>query len=155
MPPYLFGSEIRKTAEVNKKSHELIHQTLIDLLPPLRDFKITHRWGGVIAIPRNWLPGLRFDPSSGLGVLGGYVGEGVAAANLAGRTMAELILRHDTERVTLPWVGVKSRRWEPEPLRWLGVRTSRRLMGSADVSETRTNKTSKSAMLIAHLLRGD
>jgi len=37
----------------------------------------------------------------------------------------------------------------------LGVRTSRRLMGSADISETRTNKTSKSAMLIAHLLRGD
>tara|TARA_B100000029_G_scaffold191971_1_gene189996 strand:+ start:13643 stop:15034 length:1392 start_codon:yes stop_codon:yes gene_type:complete len=155
MPPYLFGSEIRKTAEVNKKSHELIHQTLIDLLPPLRDFKITHRWGGVLAIPRNWLPGLRFDRFSGLGVLGGYVGEGVAAANLAGRTMAELILRHDTERVTLPWVGVRSRRWEPEPLRWLGVRASRRLMGSADISETRTNKTSKSAMLIAHLLRGD
>ena len=155
MPPYLFGSEIRKTAEVNKKSHELIHQILIDLLPPLRDFKITHRWGGVLAIPRNWLPGVRFDPFSGLGVLGGYVGEGVAAANLAGRTMAELILSHDTERVRLPWVGVRSRRWEPEPLRWLGVRASRRLMGAADISETRTNRTSKSAMLIAHLLRGD
>lgn len=109
----------------------------------------------MLAIPRNWLPGLHFDFRTGLGVLGGYVGEGVAAANLAGRTMSELILEHDTDRVTLPWVGAVSRRWEPEPLRWLGVRTSRRLMGSADLSETRSNKTSKSAMLIAHLLRGD
>lgn len=154
-PPYLYGSKIKENIEVNDKSQESIHKTLIDLLPILRDSKITHHWGGVLAIPRNWLPGLHFDSRTGLGVLGGYVGEGVAAANLAGRTMSELILEHDTDRVTLPWVGAVSRRWEPEPLRWLGVRTSRRLMGSADLSETRSNKTSKSAMLIAHLLRGD
>ena len=83
---------------------------------------------------RNWLPGLHFDSRTGLGVLGGYVGEGVAAANLAGRTMSELILEHDTDE-SPSWVGAVSRRWEPEPLRWLGVRTSRRLMGSADLSE--------------------
>ena len=26
-----------------------------------------------------------------------------------------------TDLVRLPWVGHRSRRWEPEPLRWLGV----------------------------------
>ncbi len=154
-PPYLFGSKIKATVETNIKSFETIHETLLDLLPVLRDSQITHHWGGVLAIPRNWLPGLRFDSRTGLGVLGGYVGEGVAAANLAGRTMSELILKQDTDRVSLPWVGAVSRRWEPEPLRWLGVRTSRRLMSSADLSETRSNKTSRSAMFVAHLLRGD
>ncbi|MFF7312629.1 hypothetical protein [Streptomyces sp. NPDC008137] len=31
-------------------------------------------------------------------------------------------LGHDTELTRLPWVGHTSRRWEAEPLRWLGGR---------------------------------
>ena len=59
--------------------------------------------------------GLRLDKLSGVGFLGGYVGEGVAAANLAGRTMADLILERQSDLISLPWVGVRSRKWEPEP----------------------------------------
>ncbi len=154
-PPYLYGSRIDSSIEGNEISHEAVWRNLIDLLPQLKDVSITHRWGGVLAIPRNWLPGLRFEKGSGLGALGGYVGEGVAAANLAGRTMADLILNLQTDLVSLPWVGVHSRRWEPEPLRWIGVRTSRRFMGSADTTETRTGKTAWLAMKAAHFLRGD
>jgi glycine/D-amino acid oxidase-like deaminating enzyme len=154
-PPYLYGSRIDSSIEGNEISHETVWRNLIDLLPQLKDVSITHRWGGVLAIPRNWLPGLRFEKASGLGALGGYVGEGVAAANLAGRTMADLILNLKTDLVSLPWVGVHSRRWEPEPLRWVGVRTSRRFMGSADMTETRTGKTAWLAMKAAHFLRGD
>ncbi|MEC7924311.1 MAG: FAD-dependent oxidoreductase, partial [Actinomycetota bacterium] len=79
----------------------------------------------------------------------------VAAANLAGRTMADLVLELQTDIVSLPWVGVQARRWEPEPLRWVGVRASRHLMGSADISETRSDTTAWIAMKVAHLLRGD
>lgn len=154
-PPYLFGSRIDSGIESNLQSHTFVWENLVNLLPQLKDVAITHRWGGTLAIPRNWLPGLRFDKLSGVGFLGGYVGEGVAAANLAGRTMADLILERQTDLVSLPWVGVRSRKWEPEPLRWLGVRISRRFMGSADASETRTQKTAKLAMKAAHLLRGD
>ena len=154
-PPYLFGSKIDSKIEGNEPSHEVVWKALIDLLPQLKDVAITHRWGGTLAIPRNWLPGLRYEKAHGFGILGGYVGEGVAAANLAGRTMADLVLESETDIVSLPWVGVKARRWEPEPLRWIGVRASRRLMGSTDLSETRTDKTGKLAMKVAHLLRGD
>ena len=56
--------------------------------------------GRHIAIPRNWLPGLRLDKLSGVGFLGGYVGEGVAAANLAGRTMADLILERQSDLIS-------------------------------------------------------
>ena len=45
----------------------------------------------------------------------------MAAANLAGRTLADLITGVDSELTRLPWVGHRSRRWEPEPLRWLGI----------------------------------
>ena len=108
----------------------------------------------MLGIPRNWLPGVRFDPRTGEGVLGGYVGEGVAASNLAGRTMAELVAESDTERTSLPWVGVSSRRWEPEPLRWLGVRASRALLGMADRRELRSDRPDRLLSGVARLLRG-
>ena len=46
---------------------------------------------------------------------------GVAAANAAGRGLADLIRGVDSDLVHLPWVGHRSRPWEREPLRWLGV----------------------------------
>lgn len=152
--PYLFGSKIAEDTEYHLASHEMIHQTLRDLLPAVGEAQITHRWGGVLGIPRDWVPGLRFDRASGHGVLGGYVGEGVAASNLAGHTMAELILEEQTERTSLPWVGVQARQWEPEPLRWLGVRTSRWVLGAADKREDQTDKEAKAAFKISRLLRG-
>ena len=152
--PYLFGSRISRHAEQHLPSHELIAETLVELLPALEGVGFTHRWGGVLGIPRNWIPGLTFDRRAGLGVLGGYVGEGVAASNLAGRTMADLIVGVDTDRTSLPWVGATARRWEPEPLRWLGVRSSRRMLGSADDRESTTDREAKTAYRVSRFLRG-
>jgi hypothetical protein len=45
----------------------------------------------------------------------------VAAANLAGRTLADLVAGADSKLTALPWVGHRSRSWEPEPARWTGV----------------------------------
>ena len=64
-------------------------------------------------MPRDWSATVGYDRGSGLGSAGGYVGTGVTATNLAGRTLADL--------VRLPWVDHRTRRWEPEPFRWLGV----------------------------------
>ena len=152
--PYLFGSRIDRRTELNEPSHRLIHDTLVELLPPLRGAPITHRWGGVLAIPRNWLPGLTLDRTAGIGAFGGYVGTGVACANLAGRTMAELILETETERTGLPWVGAIARTWEPEPFRWLGVRSSRRILRAADDREYRTDREARAAYRLSRILRG-
>ncbi len=152
--PYLYGSRIARSAELHDASHRLIRETLVDLVPAVADVEITHRWGGVLGIPRNWVPGLRFDRRTGLGSLGGYVGEGVAASNLAGRTMADLVVGQDTERTSLPWVGASARRWEPEPFRWLGVRASRRFLAAADNHEERSDKEAGAAFRISRLLRG-
>lgn len=151
--PYSFGSRISPAAEAHLPMHRRIWRVLAEMLPQVADARITHRWGGVLGIPRNWMPGVRFDSRTGHGVLGGYVGEGVAASNLAGRTMAELVGERDTERTSLPWVGVRSRRWEPEPLRWLGVRTSRALLGAADHRELRSDRPDRLMSGIARLLR--
>jgi hypothetical protein len=66
------------------------------------------------------------DRRSRIALAGGYGGEGVGAANLAGRTLADLILGRESVETTQPWVindrpfSAALRPWEPEPLRWLG-----------------------------------
>src|SRR5690606_11854827 len=91
-------------------------------LPQTRAARITHGWCGVLGVPRDWNAGVGFDRRTGVGWAGGYVGHGVTATNLAGRTLADLVLDRSTDLTGLPWVGHRSRDWEPEPLRWLGVR---------------------------------
>ena len=67
------------------------------------------------------LPGVGLDRQARFAWAGGYTGQGVASANAAGRTLADLIRGVDSELTRLPWVGHRSRRWEPEPIRWLGI----------------------------------
>ena len=74
------------------------------------------------------------------------MGEGVAASNLAGRTLADLILRRGSERVTLPWVGRPFPNWEPEPLRWLGVSGTRwlgEILDRAELEEGRAPRVAE------------
>ncbi len=151
--PYLYGSRISPATEKDRRSHDLIRRVLVDIFPVLEGVEITHRWGGVLGAPRNWIPSVHFDRESGFGTAGGYVGEGVAPSNLAGRTLADLITGTDSELVHLPWVGIESRPWEPEPLRWLGIRGTRAVMGWADRKEFRTGRRSKVGEAAYHLLR--
>ena len=151
--PYLYGSRISPDTERDRPSHDLIRDALVGIFPALAGAAITHRWGGVLGAPRNWIPSVRFDPARGFATAGGYVGEGVAAANLAGRTLADLITGADSELVDLPWVGIESRRWEPEPLRWLGIRGTRAVMAWADRKEFATGRQSRSGRIAYGLLR--
>lgn len=98
-----------------------LRRRLVDLFPALDGIGVTHHWGGVMGVPRDLLPGVGYDRATGFAWAGGYNGQGVAAANAAGRALAALILDHDDEITGLPWVGHRSRPWEGEPRRWLGV----------------------------------
>jgi glycine/D-amino acid oxidase-like deaminating enzyme len=152
--PYSYASQIDPALEQHRPSHDDIEATLTDLFPALVDYKITHRWGGVLGVPRNWMPSVQFDRSTGFAAAGGYVGEGVAAANLAGRTLADLIVGNQSDRTALPWVGPMSRKWEPEPLRWLGVRGSLALLSRADAVEDRTQREARWATKFADFITG-
>ncbi|WP_204318876.1 FAD-binding oxidoreductase [Microbacterium sp. B35-04] len=89
--------------------------------PDAASLPIAHAWAGVLGVPRDWAATVVHDRASGLGWAGGYVGTGVTATNLAGRTLADLVLERDTELTRLPWVGHRAKRWEIEPLRWTAV----------------------------------
>ncbi|MGH3368288.1 MAG: NAD(P)/FAD-dependent oxidoreductase [Nocardioidaceae bacterium] len=146
--PYHLGSRIRPDFDQDARVFERLRRTLTELFPVLAGEPVTHAWGGPLGVARDWCASVGLDRERGLGWAGGYVGDGVATTNLAGRTLADLILRRDSDLVTLPWVGHRSRRWEPEPLRWLGINIGLRLMAAADTEESLTGRPSRVAAAI-------
>jgi glycine/D-amino acid oxidase-like deaminating enzyme len=152
--PYHFGSAIEPEFERDPDTHASIIQTLRWLFPVVADAKVTHTWGGAVGMPRDWTSSVRFDPVSRIGAAGGYVGAGVTPSNLAGRTLADLVLGRTTDRTRLPWVGHVSPHWEPEPLRWVGINIGRALAPIADSREFRTGRPSPVAGRLLSLLTG-
>jgi glycine/D-amino acid oxidase-like deaminating enzyme len=149
--PYHFGSAVRPEFDIEPKVFAGLQRAMVDLFPGVAPFEVTHRWGGPLGIARDWHAAVRFDPATGVASAGGYVGDGVATTNLAGRTLADLLTGRTSSLTSLPWVNHRVRRWEPEPLRWLGVNAGLRLAVAADAEETRTGRASRLAPLLAKL----
>ncbi len=141
--PYRYGSAPSRDEPAPARVLAMYRRELARLFPALRDVRIEHSWQGVFAAPRNWAPGVGLDRATGLAWAGGYVGEGVATSNLAGRTLGDLILGRDTELTRLPFVGPPARRWEPEPLRAIGSAAIAGLRQLGDRAELRTGKPSR------------
>jgi glycine/D-amino acid oxidase-like deaminating enzyme len=146
--PYHLGSRIRPGYDRVPRVFAALQRTLTDLFPVLRDVPITHRWGGPLGIARDWHASVGYDRTTGLARAGGYVGDGVSTTNLAGRTLADLITGRDSPLTRLPWVGHRSRPWEPEPLRWLGANAALHAMTWADHAENRHGRPSRAAALV-------
>lgn len=152
--PYHFGSRIRASYDEEPRVFAGLRATLLELLPQLDGVRFTHAWGGCLGVPRDWFASVGLDGSTGIGWAGGYVGDGVSTTNLAGRTLRDLILGETTDLTVLPWVGHRSRAWEPEPLRWLGINAGLRAMTWADREERVSGRPSLVARALAPLLGG-
>jgi glycine/D-amino acid oxidase-like deaminating enzyme len=135
---YHFGSRIRQF-DPREPEFGLIRESLLKFFPALRGIHFTHAWGGAMGVSRKFSPSVNFDASTQRGWAGGYFGNGVGAANLAGRTLADLVLGRDSDRLHTPWVNPSwsDRKWEPEPLRWMGYRAMRLGRQLADFREYR------------------
>ncbi|MFF9280140.1 NAD(P)/FAD-dependent oxidoreductase [Streptomyces griseosporeus] len=138
--PYRFGSRTDNDGRTQRETVEALRGILVDFFPALAGVRIAHAWSGVLGVPRDWCASVTLDRATGLGWAGGYVGSGVATANLAGRTLCDLVQLDSgqagaTELTGLPWVGHRVRKWEPEPLRWLGVHGMYATYRSADRRE--------------------
>lgn len=153
--PYRYGSRVDSDGRTQERTIAALTALLRDFFPAAADVPIAHAWSGVLGVTRDWSAAVGLDGATGLGWAGGYVGTGVTATNLAGRTLADLVLRRDTEISRLPWVGHRARRWEVEPLRWLAVQGIYAAYRAADRAEEsgRSARTSAFAHL-ADLISG-
>ncbi len=152
--PYRFGSRTDRFGETQPQTIARLRAVLGALLPQTKGLRIDHAWCGVLAVPRDWCASVGLDRASGLAWAGGYVGDGVSTANLAGRTLADLIQGRDTALTRLPWVGRTARSWEPEPLRWLAVHGMYRLYRWADRREAAAGRGTSALAKLADRLTG-
>jgi len=146
--PYRYASHVDTDGTTQARTIESLTALLRAFFPDAADVPIDHAWSGVLGVPRDWSASVGLDAATGIGWAGGYVGTGVTATNLAGRTLADLVLRRDTELARLPWVGHRARRWEPEPLRWTAVQTIYAAYRAADRAEASSG--SERTSVIAH-----
>jgi glycine/D-amino acid oxidase-like deaminating enzyme len=153
--PYRFGSVSDRDGPPAAKTIAALRARLGELFPVLAGAPIAAAWEGVLGVPRDWSPAVGLDPATGLAWGGGYVGEGLAAANLAGRTLRDLLLGRATELTRLPWVGPFGRDWEPEPLRFLGVSIVNALLIGADRRERSSGRTAMTARMARVIARRD
>jgi glycine/D-amino acid oxidase-like deaminating enzyme len=134
--PYRYGSAVDDRGETSPTTVEALRAILRRLFPAVASARLEHAWSGVLGVPRDWCAAVHYDAATGLGWAGGYSGHGVLAANLAGRTLTDLLADEKSELTTLPWVGHRSRSWEPEPARWAGVHGLYALYRTADRLES-------------------
>jgi glycine/D-amino acid oxidase-like deaminating enzyme len=123
---------------------------LAELFPSAAEARLDSLWSGYIGMSRDWFPsvGLR----DGIAWAGGYFGDGVSTANLAGRTLADLITGRETELSRLPWVGHRWRPWVPQPFAMVGTAALFTAMRWADAIESRTDRPSRVGVAADRLL---
>jgi len=119
--PYRYGSRVDTDGTTQERTVGALTALLHEFFPAAAKVPVAHAWAGVLGVPRDWSASVGLNRAAGVGWAGGYVGTGVTATNLAGRTLADLILGRDTDLVRLPWVGHRAKKWEIEPLRWTAV----------------------------------
>ncbi|MEU0030300.1 FAD-binding oxidoreductase [Streptomyces sp. NPDC006335] len=149
--PYRFGSRTDNDGRTRAETVEALREILVGFFPMLAGTRIEHAWSGVLGVPRDWCASVTLDRSTGIGWAGGYVGSGVATANLAARTLRDLVQQDSgqggrTELTELPWVGHRVRKWEPEPLRWLGVQGMYATYRTADRRESTSHSAQSSRL---------
>jgi glycine/D-amino acid oxidase-like deaminating enzyme len=138
--PYHYRSSIKDEYDRHDETHEMLRRTAKEWFPTIEGARFTHAWGGPLAMPRDFMPTMSYDPAEGVATARGYTGQGVATANLSGQTLADLILGRDTDVTGLPSVNHEPRIWEPEPLRWLGARYVQRGLAKLDDHAEKTGE---------------
>jgi len=149
--PYHWGSTISPSYDRVPRVFVALEKTLKELFPQIGTASITHTWGGVLGVPRDWHASVTLDTATGIGRAGGYVGDGVGLSHLAGLTLADLIVGKNTPRTSLAFVGHRQPNWEPEPLRYLGATAAIMGVNLADRIEEKTGRPSLIHRLIQPL----
>jgi len=138
--PYHFASRVNDRFDLDDATHRRIVASIAKHFPAAAGARITHRWGGPLGVPRDWTPSVVIDRRAKYARLGGYVGDGVAAANMFARMLVDAWHERDTALAKLPFLRHASPRWEVEPFRFIGINALLKLADSIDRYEVRRGK---------------
>jgi glycine/D-amino acid oxidase-like deaminating enzyme len=149
--PYRYGSRIAPDMDRHAGTHAMLQDNLRAWFPRLKDVRFTHTWGGPLGWSRDFIPTVAYDPARGVALAHGYTGNGVATTNLAARTLTDLILGEKSDLLDLPHANHRTRQWEPEPFRFLGVRYMQHAFMNLDRTAERTGQAPSGKSLAERL----
>jgi glycine/D-amino acid oxidase-like deaminating enzyme len=121
--------------------------------PALADVPLAAAWGGAIDISPDRLPLIGSRHGGRIHFAHGFSGNGVGPAHLAGRILAALVDDPSSELATLPIVNRSTRRFPPEPVRFLGARVIREALVRRDEAQDAGGRGSPAVRLVASLPR--
>jgi glycine/D-amino acid oxidase-like deaminating enzyme len=109
--------------------YERLSRVLGQLLPPVADVPITHRWVGHVGLTLDTSPTIgAIGPAGNIFFAGGYSGHGVTVAVLAGRLLRDLVAGEPLDPVYDFVLNRKPPRAPGEPLTSLGFGLAKRYM---------------------------
>ncbi len=119
--PYYYGNQVE-----GKDRHEGIfaglERDMKEFFPGLAEVKISHRWGGPVALTLLMVPKFDYYSDHKNIVYGmGYCGHGVALSTSAGLILHDLLFDPESDLTKLLFVHNFVGALPPEPFRWMAV----------------------------------
>jgi len=119
--PYYFGNQV-EARDSHKRIFAGLEKDIREFFPGLSDTKITHRWGGPVAITLFFVPRFDYYQEQRNIVYGmGYCGHGVALSTSAGLIIHDLLFEPESDINQLLFVQNPEAFLPPEPFRWVLV----------------------------------
>lgn len=109
----------------------LLRRTLARYFPVWRDLRVTHAYGGCIAMTSDMVPHVGTN-GDGIYYGYGYCGNGTAVTHTVGKVLRDLILEKDSAYTNLLFVRGRERAYSAEPLAYLSTRVQSAMMTLQD-----------------------
>ena len=125
---YYYGSRTDVTLEQRDSSHRLLAEHFRQTFPQLEGLRFTHRWAGLIDTSSRFTPYVDVDRSGSVAHALGFTGLGVAYSRLAATAMLDALDGHPVPA----FMSERPVPFPPEPVRYLGVQTTRAALARED-----------------------
>lgn len=130
--PYYYGRNMNENRHMNNAAAtQLLHRTLTRYFPQWADLRITHAYGGCIAMTRDVIPHVGTN-GDGIYYGYGYCGNGTALTHTVGKILRDLILERESAYTNLLFVRGAERRYPAEPVAYAGARVKSWMMALQD-----------------------
>jgi glycine/D-amino acid oxidase-like deaminating enzyme len=134
--PYYYDSA--PSSGNHKPALQKLKRSLVTTFPQLEGVRFTHGWGGTMGFTMDFMPSVgALDGQKNVFYAVGFNGEGVVMTQLAGMIVAQLVAGEESALTRLPIVGRRMPWVGPEPLRYLGVKATERILELASSNPVR------------------
>ncbi|MGL5857383.1 MAG: NAD(P)/FAD-dependent oxidoreductase [Angustibacter sp.] len=134
---YYYAGDLSSRRMRNPRVEAMLGEHLVETFPALQGIQITHTWGGAIDTCSRFSPFWALTHGGRVASVLGFTGLGVGASRFGAQACLDLLAQRENERTSLDMVRRKPVPFPPEPVRWAGIRATRRAITRADERDGR------------------